>query len=370
MNILVLGWRGPKHPNAGGAEQVVHEHCKSWILAGHKVTLFTSAYKNCKDEEFIDGLKIIRRSFQYFGVHISAFFWYVFKNKEKFDLVIDQFHGIPFFTPLYVKTKKIALIQEVAKEVWFFNQFPKPINYLIGLIGFLGEPFLFLFYRKIPFITGSKSAKDDLISYGVPDKNISVIPHGVKIIGSSKVYKKSKPYILSFLGAVTKDKGVEDAIRCFSLLKEKEDFVFWIVGKYSKNYKEDLDKMITKFGIIDKVKFWGYVSEKKKFNLLKKTYILINPSVREGWGLVNIEANSFGAPVVAYNSSGLRDSVVDGRSGLLVKENTPQALSQAVLELIQDKMKYLGMQKTSVLWSKKFTWKFSANLSLSLIESV
>jgi len=44
MNILVFSWRDPKHPLAGGAEQVMHEHMKGWVGAGHKVTLFTSHF--------------------------------------------------------------------------------------------------------------------------------------------------------------------------------------------------------------------------------------------------------------------------------------------------------------------------------------
>ena len=178
MNILVLSWRDPKHPLAGGAEQVMHEHMKGWINAGHKVTLFSSNTKNSSKEEDYEGIKIIRKGSQYLGVQIFAFFFYL-KNKEKFDFVVDQFHGIPFFTPLFVKKPKLAVLQEVAREVWFLNGLVFPLNLIVGLIGYVFEPFIFLFYKEIPFMVGSNSAKEDLVKFGVLAKNISIVPHGV-----------------------------------------------------------------------------------------------------------------------------------------------------------------------------------------------
>src|SRR5579864_8394813 len=119
MNILVFSWRDTKHPLAGGAEQVMHEHMKGWIEAGHSVTFFSSTFPMAKSKELIDEIEIIRRGSQYITCHISAFLWYIFENRVKFDLVVDEFHGWPFFTPLYVNKPKLAVIQELTREVWF-----------------------------------------------------------------------------------------------------------------------------------------------------------------------------------------------------------------------------------------------------------
>ena len=88
MNILVFSWRDPKHPLAGGAEQVMHEHMKGWIRAGHSVTLFSSKVSDLKNEEEIDRVKIIRKGNQYLGVQIEAFLFYR-KNRKTYDLVVD-----------------------------------------------------------------------------------------------------------------------------------------------------------------------------------------------------------------------------------------------------------------------------------------
>jgi len=147
MRILVFSWRDPEHPLAGGAEQVMHEHMKGWLSAGHEVTLFSSRFKNSPKSETLDGIKIIRDGCQYLGVQIKGFLFYL-RNRKNYDFLVDQFHGIPFFTPLYSEKPRLAVIQETTREVWFLNPLPWPINWLVGMIGYIGEPFIFLFYRN------------------------------------------------------------------------------------------------------------------------------------------------------------------------------------------------------------------------------
>src|SRR3990167_1714034 len=108
MNILIFSWRGPGHPNAGGAEISTHEHAKEWAGAGHDVTLFTSSYVGSKKKETVDGESIIREGHQVFGVHLKVAGWYLLGRMKSSVLVINQFHAIPFFTPLFVRAKKLA----------------------------------------------------------------------------------------------------------------------------------------------------------------------------------------------------------------------------------------------------------------------
>ena len=77
MNILILGWRDPKHPLAGGAEQVVHEHAKGWIEVGNRATLFSSRFKGSLKEETLDGVEIVRGGFPYFVGWLGGFFFYL-----------------------------------------------------------------------------------------------------------------------------------------------------------------------------------------------------------------------------------------------------------------------------------------------------
>lgn len=378
MRILVFSWRDPRHLLAGGAEQVMHEHMKGWVAAGHEVVLFASRIVGYpKKEEILDGIKIIRKGYQLLGVNIAGFFWYVFGKHPKFDLIVDEFHGIPFFTPLYVRARKLAVLQEVAKEVWFKNHLPSPFNVLVGAMGYVCEPLIFLFYKKIPFMVGSNSAKEDLKRMGIPERNIFIVPHGVLVKRPRGNIKKEKKPTVVFLGALARDKGVEDALKAFSYLIKKGDFItkgwiasdwqFWVIGRGGQPYLNFLKKMTKNFGLAKKVKFWGFVSAQKKFELLARAHILINPSIREGWGLVNIEANSTATPVVAYNSPGLVDSIKNGVSGIICKHNTPEELAKNIMKILSNKKLYKKLQKGSLDWRNNFSWEKSRKLSHDLL---
>lgn len=369
LNILILSWRGPGHPNAGGAEISTHEHAKKWVESGHSVTLFTSFYKNAQKQEWIDGINIIRRGNQYFGVHLTAFFWFLFGNHPKFDLVVDQFHGIPFFTPLYVRVKKLGFIHEVAKEVWKLNQFSPPLNFFVSGLGNILEPLLFNLYKGVPFMTVSESTKNDLVFWGIPKQDITVINNGITVLET--VQKKEQKKTIVFLGALAKDKGIELALFCLNYLQRKfdKDIQFWIIGKSDTKYLKFLQVTVDNLGIKN-TRFWGFVDEIKKFELLAKAHILINPSIREGWGLVVIEAASVGTPTIAFNVSGLKDSIQNGKTGLLSNGQSVEGLTNKVMELLSDETKLKQMSKNAILWSKNFSWEKSTSQSLDLINKV
>lgn len=370
MNILILSWRGPGHPNAGGAEQTTFEHAKGWVKAGHSVTLFTSYYIGAKREEDLNGVIIIRRGAQFLGVQIKAFVWYLFESHKKFDIIVDEFHGIPFFTAIYMREKKLAFIHEVTKEIWWLNPWLKPFNLIPAMLGIFIEPFIFkLIYRKIPFMTVSESTKKDLCEWGVPSKNITVVLNGLSVSHLQKIPPKEKKKTVIFLGALSNDKGIENAIKTFSILNQKEDLQFWIVGKGQSQYVKNLVKLCLDLKIDKKVKFWGYVSGELKFKLLSSSHILINPSIREGWGLVVIEAASVGTPSVGYNVPGLRDSIVNGKTGILCDPN-PNSGAEAILSLLKNDEKYETMRKNCFKWAKQFKWNKSVEKSLRLIENI
>ena len=365
MRILLFSWRGPKHPHEGGAEIVTSEYAKAWIQKGHQVVWFTSAFEGGKDHEIIDGIEIIRRGSEILSVQLQAIKWYLLQNRHRFDLVIDQFHGLPFFTPLFVKTPKLAFIHEVTKNVWRYNPLSEPWHSIVAFLGQRGEPFIFkLFYKNVPFLTVSDSTRNELIEWGIPKKNITVIHNGVKKVAPLNIPKKK---IITFFGAIAEDKGIEDALKVFVLLKD-QNVRFWVIGKYDNLYFKKVKRLVKKLDLSAKIKFWGYVSERKKNQLLAQSLVIVNPSVREGWGLTVIESAQMGTPTVAYKVSGLQDAIVDQKTGLLAKSKTPEALSSLVRKLLSDKKLYQFLQKEDKKWAKQFDWNISTKKSLQLIN--
>lgn len=372
MNILLLNWRDPNSPNSGGAERVTLEYAKSWSKAGHQVIWFTARYHGAKKKEVIDGIEFVRYGNEVIGVHLAACLWYLFGRHQKFDIVIDQIHGIPFFTPLYVRTKRLAFIHEVAKDVWKLNPWPKPLYYLPAILGTSFESSLYkVLYRNMPFLTVSESTRNELVEWGIPKKNITVIHNGIDIPRLSQPVQKEKQKTIIFLGTLAKDKGIFDAIEAFSYVQRKyKSMQFWIVGKGSRTMEKEVRSQVTKKGLEKNATFWGYVSEAEKFSLLRRSHILIHPSVREGWGLVIIEAASQGTPAVAYDVAGLRDSIQNGKTGVLVNDKTPRALAQTITQLLTDEDRYSLLQKNCFAWAKSLTWDTSTYQSLSLLKSL
>jgi glycosyltransferase involved in cell wall biosynthesis len=372
VNILILSWRGPGHPNFGGAEIVTHEHAKAWVKNGHTVTLFTSLYSGSKPRETVDGVQIIRAGNQSLGVHFKAFWWYFFIRNQNFDLVVDQFHGLPFFTPLYIrKAKKIAFIHEATKEVWRLNPWPKPFNLIPGIFGSIFEPLIFkVIYNNTPFLTVSESTKEDLREWGISKKNIEVIHNGV-IIEKIRRPVKEKAKTVMFLGALSKDKGIELALDVFSKIHEKNPKIkFWVVGKGEEKYLKELKRSSEAKGLLDSISFLGFVENKKKFELLAKAHLLINPSVREGWGLVVIEAAAMGTPTIAFDVPGLRDSVIHNKTGFLVVNKDTFLMAEKTLELLSNEVLYNKLSKNSYLWGSKFQWLKSTKRSTDFIMQI
>jgi glycosyltransferase involved in cell wall biosynthesis len=369
MKILILNWRDIRHPLSGGAEVSLFEHAKYWQKKGNEIVWFSSHFPKGKHKETIDGIKIIRKGSHY-TAHLWAFFYFITKKFKKVDLVIDSFHFIPFFTPLYIKKEKIVgLINEIAGKVWFAN-----LPYPFAFIGYHLEPKFFYFYQDIPFITASDSTKKELNKVNVVSRNIQIIPHGINIKKVKKQIKKDTTPTIAFLGRVSIDKGIKDALIAFAEIKENvKDAQLWVIGK------EEKEGIITQFlnevqnvEIKKDIKYFGFVEEKTKFELLKRSWILIHPSKKEGWGLNVIEAAAQGTPTVGYNIEGLRDSVQHKKTGILVKSGNPSLLSKAIITIIGDKEKkqFNRFSRNAVKWSQNFNWSISTKLSLKFLNKL
>lgn len=364
MKILILNWRDIRHPLAGGAEIATHEHAKAWVNAGHTVVQYSSLFHEGKDKEIIDGITIIRKG-NHYTVHTHAFLDYIREYKNNFDLIVDEFHFIPFFTPLFTREKKLAYIHEVAEETWFKNTF-FPLN----LIGYLLEPFFLMLYRNITFMVPSNSTRLDLIKHGIPDKQIHVIANGLNVYISKK-RKSINPNVM-YLGRLAKDKGIEEALQVFHEVDNKIGNVeFIVVGKEEKKgYLSQLVKKVEELKIKSRVHFLGFVSDRAKGDLLKESWMLVNPSIKEGWGLTVIEAASNGTPTVAYDVAGLRDSIVNQKTGILVKDRDYRELAKEVIDLIEDTSKLKELSKNAQIRSKEFKWAKATSESLTLIKSL
>lgn len=365
MNILILNWKDIKNPTAGGAELVTYEHAKSWIKKGHSVTWLASSYKGSRRKDVIDGIDI-RRFGNIYTVYLYAPFYYLFSG-NKFDIVVDEVHGIPFFTPLYVRKPILVLIHEVANEIWDY-MYSIPYNYLGK---FLERIYLRLYSTK-NFWTVSKNTVDELEKHGIDRKKCLIIPSPSNTTVLTKPQKKNNEPTFIWISRIVKMKGIEDVLESFKYIVEKyPKSKLKIIGGGDKKYLDYLNNNLAKNNnLVKNVDFLGFVDEKNKTKLLNKAHILLHASVKEGWGIVVIEAASQATPSVVYNVAGLNESVKDGITGIVIKQNTPREMAEQAIKLYENKKLYQEMQINCLKWARSLTWKNETVKSLKLLEKL
>lgn len=368
QRILILNWRDIKNPNSGGAEVLTHEIIKRWVSWGNEVTQFSSYFKGAKGEEIVDGVKIIRKGnpdarHLFSSVHFIAFLEYRKNFKGNFDVVIDEVHGLPFFTPLYVKERKVVLICEIAGKIWDAN-FPFPFN----KIGKAVENNYFRLYKNIPFLTISPSTKEDLIQVGLKPDVVTVLPMGISVPKNIPNLKKEKTPTIIFVGRLLKAKGIEDAIEvCKQLKSSFPQIKLWVVGRGEDAYEKEIKNKVKKLDLLENVKFYGFLSQSDKFKMMQRAQVLITPSVKEGFGLTVPEAGIVGTPAVAYNVEGLRDIIQDGRTGILTNPN-PVDMAEQVENMLRDSILYSKIQKGAFSFAKSLNWDNTAKKALGIIQ--
>ncbi len=353
-----MNWRDIANPAAGGAEVFTHQVARHWANWGHEVTVLTSRFENAPPEDSLDGVRVIRVGNR-FTVYNRAKQAYLKRFRGQMDVVIDEINTRPFFTPRYVEqsTALVALIHQLAREFWFYET-PFPVN-IIGR--YLLEDHWLRSYREIPTITVSQSTLNDLLALGF--HNVSVVPEGISVKVDSQLEKESIPTLI-YVGRLKRAKLPHHAIQAFRVAKKKvPDVRLWIVGD---GYMRERLKREAPEGTT----FFGRVSEAKKEELLTRAHVLLYPAVREGWGLTVSEAGALGTPAVGYDVPGLRDSIRDGETGMLVPSRNATKLGEVAASLLINRELRERLAREAALWAGSLSWDRSARIMIDRLRQV
>ena len=169
MNILILNWRDVRHPKSGGAELVTMMHAKGWVKKGNTVTWLTANYPGAKRDEVVEGVNFVRRAGSQ-SIYLYAPF-YLLMHAHKYDVIVDEVHGFPFFSPIFTRTPVIIFIHEIAGAIWDY-MFPFPKN----IIGKFLERSYFQTYKSNIFWTDAQSTVDELVEHGIRRDHCFAIP--------------------------------------------------------------------------------------------------------------------------------------------------------------------------------------------------
>ncbi len=363
LRILIFNWRDIKHKWAGGAEVYIHELAKRWIQEGSYVAIFSGNDGKSMKNEVIDGIQIYRRG-GFYMVYLWAFLYYMFKFRGKFDVIIDSENGVPFFTPLYAKEKKFLLIHHVHQEVFLTD-----LKFPLAQIGkFLEGEVMPLIYKKEKIITVSESSRQAITELGMGKQSeISIVSPGVDLEKFQTKFKKSTKPSLLYLGRLKPYKSIDKLILIMKKIKKEiPEITLTIAG--AGESKVPLKRLVKKLRLSKIVKFTGSVSEKSKIELFAKSWALVQPSKIEGWGITIIEAYAAGTTVIASDVPGLRDSVLNPHTGLLVTWDNQEKWIEAICKVLKDEEFRISLEEYSKQWVKQFSWEKSSGKLMKILE--
>jgi len=366
LKILVFNWRDTRHVWSGGAEVYVHEISKRWAQDGHTVTVFCGNDRKSPRNEVIDGVQMVRRG-GFYTVYIWAFLYYILRFRGKYDIVIDNENGIPFFTPLYVKEPVIGLVHHVHQEV-ILKELKLPKYLLpIALIATFIERFIMpLVYKNTQMITVSESSKKDMEKIGLGKiLPIKIVNPGVDLKLYNPTEKTKNPSVL-YVGRIKKYKSINTLIMAVSKIVDEIPSIELNIAGFGEEQKY-LEKLVDKLKLNKNIKFLGRIDESNKIELMGKSWVFVYPSTFEGWGISAIEANACGTPVVASDVSGLRDSVQDNISGYLVPAKDVNSFAQKIRLILEDEGTRINLSSSATMWSSNFDWDKSAQIFLATL---
>jgi len=232
-------------------------------------------------------------------------------------------------------------------------------------IYFLERPlnvFLHKFADKI--ITISQSLKKDLAKAGIKANFINGVGFNLPKISTTKTQKK---YDAIFVGRHTPQKGIFDLIDIWNLLINKYDkrFKLVTVGNIPQNFKDEINKKINNFGLKENIQIFAETQEDEKNELIKSSRIMVFPSHYEGWGIVPMEALSFGLPVIAYNLSVYKESIGKTEALRVVEIGDCDGFAKTVIDTFNNLDTYSALAKK---WKPKLSWEEVAKKEWQIIH--
>ncbi len=218
-------------------------------------------------------------------------------------------------------------------------------------------------------------AQELIDGYGADPQRVSVVPPGVDLATfqpmDRAVARREIGYgggrLLLFVGRLERLKGVEVAIRALGLLRDRrhDDVRLLILGEDShegeESEKERLKAIASEVGVRDRVDFVGSVAHHELPYFYAAADVCVMPSYSESFGLVALEAQACGCPVVASGVSGLRSVVRDEVSGYLIDEHDPAAYAERIGRLLENSELAQQMGRRGRLLAQRFSWTRTAD---------
>jgi glycosyltransferase involved in cell wall biosynthesis len=351
--VAITMWRDSTHPEGGGSEVYVEHMAEHLAAEGWTVTIVCSAHRNAPRDEVRCGVSYRRRGGRG-TVYLRALQYLVTYKGRSADLVIDVQNGLPFFSPLVRSAPILVVVHHVHREQWRIV-YPG----LRGRFGWWLESSVApRLYARRQYVTVSTSSASDLIDLGVRPAQLEVIHNGIDVPHPSGLGPKSAEPVLCVLGRLVPHKRVEHAFDVLARLRgEFPTLRVEVIG--DGWWRTNIEQRARDLGVDDIVDFLGHVTVEARDAALDRAWMMIAPSVKEGWGIAIMEAAARAVPTIAYSSAGgVRESILDGITGILVDDDL-ESLVAAVRRLLSDQPLRFQMGSAARARATSFDWSSS-----------
>ena len=357
MHILVLTDRDWTHPQGGGTGTNLFGQISRWLAWGHRVTVVASSYPGAVEHETLGNLTIHRMGGR--GTVFPRAIWKLRRGLvPDADVVLEVVNGITFLTPLWLTLPRLTLIHHVHHE-----HYAQELGRLGRIAAFVLEtaPLRWL-YSGSRFQTLSRAEAEKIASHGIDLDQIDVNYIGVETDAFRPGERAAEPTLL-YLGRLKKYKRIELLL---DVLEAIPDAVLEVAGE--GDHRPDLEAEIERRGLGDRVRMHGHVSEERKTELYARAWANLTASSAEGWCLAVMEAAACGTPSVALAVGGLPESIDDGRTGLLARDESE--LAEKVRAVISDPAERDRLGTNALERAREFTWDAAARRSLDTLTEL
>nr|QNO55028.1 D-inositol-3-phosphate glycosyltransferase [Methanosarcinales archaeon ANME-1 ERB7]QNO55099.1 D-inositol-3-phosphate glycosyltransferase [Methanosarcinales archaeon ANME-1 ERB7] len=346
----------------GGAEKRVWEISKRLVKKGHEVHIFGMKYWNDEDvfvkdgvylhgvcepkELYVEGRRSIKEAIYFARKLLFPLM------KEDFDVVDCQ--AFPYFSCFSAKicssVKRTPLVitwHEIWDDYWYEYLGRK------GVFGKWAEKMTTHLTDKM--IAVSERTKKDLERIGVGvRKEIRIIPNGTDFGKIGRIKASDEESDVIFAGRLIKEKNVDVLIKTVNLVKKEiPDVKCVIIGDGPE--KKELEKLAYDLGLENNLEFTGFLDDYDEvISYMKSSKVFVLPSTREGFGIVALEANACGLPVVTvdHRRNAACDFITNDENGFIC-ELSEGDIGEKILTALD---KREDMKRKCIENAKEYDW--------------
>lgn len=323
-------------PQINGAVVSIKSFAEQLKKDGHEVHIFCPQAEGLKEGEFIHTTPSVK-------LYLYPEYRVGFPNKKFYDIAkkiqpdIIHVHSLPAIglTGVAIAKKlKIPLFITYHTMVNEFLQYIPGAKISEELSKKTLDKYTAWFLNNADFVfSPGTTTKNYLKKIGMRTP-VEVLQTGVSLKKFPAEKKILQPTILH-IGRLSSEKSVDLVVRAFARIKEKTNANLVITSDGPD--RRELEQLASELGLSSRIIFTGYISEREKENLYKKSTCLVMTSSADTQGIVPLEAMSFGLPVVVAKAGGLIDLVSNGKNGLFFRTGSEDDLAEKILKVLNSR---------------------------------